>query len=325
MLSIVLCGEIVAQDLSFVSSQSKLRQYALDSIVSGSRSIWGNIQYGDGLITDTSATGTHAEQILADLFSVEFKYRVANSNDAIYGGVWLYDKNGTGIIYGYAQFLPGETPKYSLWLQQVPLPVTDVEWAQLWVLNEAGQTVLRNDLWLDSLGRPMFDPYSAGAQNGLIVIRKKNGEIITVSTKDSSLTIPGTILEPKPGFNLSGHKIMETVPGETNIVSMVALWEEPTIYLDVKSEPSVPVFFDVLALNYENGNTEYERPVRMIWKSIADGIEYTIDLDPQGPSLIELPSGPCRVRFEFKKFGIKPTLWVPECPLGYICSGGGKG
>jgi hypothetical protein len=314
-----------ATDMSMITSQAKLRQYALDLVTQGSRSVGGNFDWNYPGVTYTNTTGGYAEDVLKKLFSAEFSYKLVNSNDTVNGYVWLYDKNWTLIFFGSAYYklddLKVAGPKYNVWMQDIPLPLTDVQSAEVLALGADGITVNRNPLNISPNGQPLFPAGMAGATNGLMVVRFNNGDVVTYDLASASSSVPSSISESAASYQIDGHYVFETKPGSTNEVKVISLWNEPTVFLDIKSASPAPVIIDVTGIYYDNAGLEYERPYALVFKAIDSDQEYTVDLDTTGTSLVEFPPGPCRILFKWKNFGQKPTLYTGP----YYSTGGGKG
>lgn len=303
-----------------VRSQSEMRNYALGLVKSGSRRIGGNFSWFEGQVTDTFATGDYAEDVLKKLFEVQFVYKPVNSNDVINGYLWLYDEQNTLIFQGWAGYKKDVKPKYNIWMQSVPLPIFGVESAEILALDSEGKTANSIALSVNGAGQALYDPYMAGAVNGLLVIRKKGGEVLTFNTSNGIFGFIGEVLEAKAEYGIQGHRIMETVPGATNVLHIIEMWNEPTVFLDVVGAPAVPVVIDVTGIYYdEYGQMAYERPYAMVVQMLSSGQEYEQQLDVSTASVTPFLYGKCRIYFRWKNFGQKPTLYTGPW------SGGGKG
>jgi hypothetical protein len=325
LLSFLLAAEVFAanRELPMIDSQAELQNFALGKVAFGYRGVSGNFDWSYDNRTFTEATGAYAEEVLKKLFDVQFSYKLVNSNDTVNGYVWLYDSHTNLIFYGNASYEsnPGEKviPRFNIWMQDIPL-LSNVQSAEVLTLDESGRTVRTEQLNINQQGQLVFPWWMAGAVNGLMVVRFNDGQTLTYNLSNATVSEPVLVSEIAAAYKIDGHEVLETVPGQTNTIKIIALWKEPTVFLDVKSEPNVPVFIDVTGIYYgQTGQLEYERPYAVVITTIADGKPYTIDLDVKDVSLIGVPFGPCRMLFKWKSFDQKPTLYTgPDY-------GGGKG
>ena len=168
-----------------IQGQVAIREYALGTVTHGVRNV--NAQSMDsnynGSFTYTDATGNGAEAVLDKLFAVEFKYRLTNPDDKINGYVRLYDANDNQIFYGQADYSAadikaGNNPVYWIGLQNIPL-MQNVQSAEVLAIGEDGTTAnsIRQDV--NEKGQMLFQPWLAGAVNGILAVKLTDGTIVT--------------------------------------------------------------------------------------------------------------------------------------------------
>ncbi len=316
--------------LPMIQSQDVLRQYALSIAKWGGRGV--NAQTIDWdwpeMIRFTNIAGAYGEEVLDKLFDVEFVYRLTNPDDQISGYVYLYDgsfmKPGgcqSLLFYGNANYtladLKTGKPQYQLWMQNIPLPILNASSAEVLALGEDGKTARREQISLNCKGQPMFPPYMAGAPNGILVVKGKDGSLVTYDFAGSVGEVPAGSSE-SASYKIEGHYVYTSnQKGGLPTIKITELWDRPSVFLEVGANEIIT--FDVMGLVQMNGKTEFERPTGFIFEQV-DG-----PWAGAGPLLQDqltqtslTHAGKYRIRFEWKNFGKPNTLYTGP-------SDGGKG
>lgn len=318
MVLLCMAMTVTAQlptSLPMVTGPDAMRNYALGIVKSGSRYVSSpsmNWNWSESF-TYTNVSAGYAEKVLDGLFSTEFRYRLLNTNDLINGHVWLYDAPGSLIFYGRADYtladLNNGSPQYNIWLQGIPLPVTNVYSATILALDADGRTANQSSLSVDHTGRPIFN-WGAGCSNGVLAIILNDGTAASYSLYDPAAMGTTTSVEQQVAWKIEGHYPVKTTPGMTNTVKIIEIWNRPTVLLEVATNtPSTLVIVDVVGLIQENG-TSFERPYALEFTPIEGGEPYELPLNTTKPSLVEFPSGTCRLVFKWRKFGQPGLLYT---------------
>lgn len=317
--------DISAQtSLPMIQSQDALRNYALGKVVRGGRSVSSQSidwSYQDS-ITYVSTNGTGVEDVLEKLFSVDFTYRLINPSDNITGYVWLYDENNNSLFYSNTEFKSGTSPRYEIWMNRIPL-LTNVSSAEIFALDQDGVTARRYPVDVNYKDQLLFDYWMAGATNGILVVKFKDGTLTSYMLSNPVATTPAGISEQKSSYKIQGHYVYtDNQKGGLPTIKIIETWEKPTVYLEVVTGV-IEATFDVIGLVYENGQPIFERPLSM---EVSDetGRAEKVSLLPNGPTTIYgVNPGKYRIRFNWNKFGQPNTLYTgPEDNGG---GGGGKG
>lgn len=306
--------------LPMIQGEDLLRNYALSTVVSGSRHLYSpsmDWNYADSF-TSTNVVGTSAEDVLDKLFAAEFKYRISNPADHIEGYVYLYDDVGNLVFYGYARYFlvdleKGVGPQYNIWLQDISL-LSNADSAEILVLGEDGSTARHIPLDVKS-GKIQFPQHYAGAPNGILAVRFNDGTTTTYRLEKPSAQNPGLTTEGDvPLWSVDGHyRIVSSGGGIPLKVKIVALYTRPTVTLTVKAGDVVE--FDVTGYVQDNGREYFERP----WGLFLPEVITPILLNEDGPTTITFPtSGTFRLRFAWDQFGKPHTIYSGP-------SGGGGG
>ncbi len=295
-----------------IGSQDELRNYALSKVVRGSRYVSApSIDWNyDGSVTHTNVTGAGAENVLDKLFSADFRYRLINPDDQIRGYVYLYDKNDNLLFFGYSEFtakdLETSKPQYSIWIQNVSM-LDNVASAEVLALDQDGKTAKRYSIEIDDSGHLLFQPWMAGAPNGILVVRYKDGSLVKYDLSNPSGQIPGTTSE-WAGWKIDGHYVYKKSE-KLIVVKIIETWMRPTAIVTVGANEAVA--FDVIGLVQMNGSTTFERPLSVVFEQVDGPWAGAGNLDQNQPSKIVFPApGTYRIRFEWKNFGQPNTLYT---------------
>lgn len=307
---------VQAQELP-IRSQDQLRQYAFKQCVNGSRSVSSDsIDWNSpSNVTYFSANGTFGEEILDSVFAANIQYAIINTNDIVRAYSYLYDSDRNTLFFGYNEYPIDSSPKFGLWLQDVPLPLTNVSWAEILVLNADGRTADRIQLQVRN-GRPIMPPWLAGAPNGTLVTWRNDGTTLSYDLWSPTPNAPDTSVEKKTGYKVDSHFIGRFNATNDATVKIIETYNRPSAYIELMS--SRLVTFDVLGLYYDEkgGGALFERPQSLILEDQATGVSYTIPTPGTGVYAMTLPIGKFRVIWVWEKFG-KPNF--------IYWGGGGKG
>lgn len=307
-----------------IGSRDQIREYALDIPVRGFRDVTSpSLVQVPGERTWVEVFGNGAEDIIGKLLAKKITFDMANTSDEITGRIWLYDANDKLIFFGNTRYTVGTVgkygPVYNIWMQPVPLPVYDVVSAEVLVLNEDGQTTRLEKVWIEN-GQPVFPEWMAGANNGILSVRLKDGTVSVFNLWNPIATDPVAVAELGSSWKISGHHVIPPSSTSELLVNIVEAWELPTALIEVNATQLVK--FDVLGMVTINGHNTFERPFEVIFTQIEGG-----SWSGAGPifsdsaTLIKFPAaGKYRVRFGWKNFGQANTIYA-----GPVDEGGGKG
>lgn len=311
--SIVFAEDSSPTDLSMIKSQDALRNYALSIAKGGERHVWAESMDWDwpGRVSYTNVVGPYGEAILKELFNVELTYRLVNPNDSIQGYVYVYDgeEYRTLLFYGYASYTPTDLesglPNYNIWMQSIPLPLRNVSSAEILVLNEDGMTADRLEVRVNRHGQLLFQPWLAGAPNGIMAVRFNDGSLVAYNLSSPSGEVPDSSSDKSANYKIAGH--YEITAGEGSpTLKIIETWELPTTFVTTLGDGSV-VNFDVLGLVQQDGQTKFERPTSMIIEGNS-GDAVTVEMYSDVATPVKFNSaGNYRIRFIWKNFG-KPGL-----------------
>ena len=317
----------IAQALP-VGSADILRNFALGQVTHGSRVVTApslDYQWPES-ITYTSVIGSGAEEVLDKLFDVEFKYRLINPVDTVTGYVYLYDTEDNLLFYGIANFTAADLekgkPQYNIWMQEIPLTgLKDIESAEVLAIDEKGQTARRYPLNIKN-GHPLFPPWMAGAPNGIMVIRSKDGLLTRYDLSNPVTETPGTTTEGESAWKIDGHYVfgkfncpVGTCSSPATVtVKITELWTRPTVLLRF-TEGQI-IIFDVMGFVQNQGGTNFERPFGFRLEQVNGPLAGGGILSTTESTQVSLPtSGDYRIYFEWKEFGESGTLYTgPEFP-----------
>ena len=307
-------------NLPMIHSEDDLRNYALGLVDHGSRSIYSDsMDWGyEGAVTDTDARGKSAEQVLDQLFAVDFVYRLKNPADEVRGNLYLRDKDNNALLYGNASFRGDEAAKYGIWLNEVPLPLSNVESAEVLALDEDGTTARRNSLTVRN-GHPLLSPGYTGAPNGLLAVKFTDGTLATWELAKPNQIIPDKTME-KASYKVEAHYIVRET-GPTAYVKGIETWQKPTVYIEVP-EGSQDVTFDFLGLVQKGSVPEFERPYGFVATRVEDGVSFTNTEKWSGPGTVKFPIGTYRTKLLWDEFARKNRLYTgPEYGKGSVEAG----
>lgn len=318
---------VIIDGLPMIKSQDALRNYALGITKFGSRSVYAQTLDWNWTenFTHTNAIGAYGEQVLNKLFSAEFVYRLANPEDRIQGYVHLYDGEFTEsndpsmLFYGYAEYtfvdLMVGKPRYDIWMQHIPLPLANVNSAEVLALGEDGKTANRQQLEINNKGQIMFPPWMAGAPNGILVVNSRGG-LVTYDLANPVGEVPVGSRESS-AWKVDGHYSYMAGGEKPIVVKIIEIWQRPSVFLDVRTENQI-VTIDVMGIVQKDGETLFERPVSMEVTRQGGSTPQTLTLMP-GPTEYKFPKGQFRIRFNWTDFGKPNMLYTGPT------DGGGKG
>ena len=299
-----------------IKSHDALREYALGQVVRGFRDVTATSMVRlDNQPTWMEVKGTSAENVLDRLFGTEIIYSIANPLDQIEGRVWLYDKSDNLLFFGSARYTAADLgkvgPSYSIWMQDIPLPLENVQQAEVLVLNADGITVRRQNVRVDRQGHPLFGQYLAGAPNGILSVRFQDGSVMTYELWNPVGEKPTSVTESGPSWKIEGHHVVTaSEKPETRIVKIIETWARPTVLLNVTSIGDI--IFDVMGI-VQDGGVSFERPTSMeVIRLGPDGKTAesgTVVLNTTSPTTLRVDAGQYRIRFNWVKFGQPNTLY----------------
>jgi hypothetical protein len=310
--------------LPVIQSIDTTRNYAAASVVRGGRGIWSNSMDWDypERLTQVEATGSSAEEVLQKLFTTKLKYRLTNPGDTVEGWVWLYDASGTQVFSGHARYSGSDgksTAQYGIWLQQISL-LDGVQDAEILVMDEDGRTANRRNVDVRE-GHILFEPWIAGAPNGILVVRFKDGSLATYRLNNPAMVEPGASNTGGESFKIDGHYTFVGTAGKDVIVEIVEPWYKPSVYIEVAAGQVVS--FNVSGVVQSDGATRFERPTAVREMLPNGSLSEPIRLDWSDKTL--LPAirfsnpGKYRLQFDWVEFGKASTLYTGPT------DGGGKG
>lgn len=312
--SFVANASIIPASLPMIGRTDTIRNYALGSVTHGSRGISSpgmDWSYSEAF-THTNAVGVGAEAVLGKLFGSNFQFRLLNPNDKVTGNVWLYDDANNLVFYGNVEYPQADngkvTPQYNIWMQQVTL-LSDVQSAEILVLNQDGVTANRSQVTVVN-GHILFDWWKAGAPNGLLSVRFKDGTLATYRLDNPVNNTPGiTTIGTSDAWKIEGHYVYAPAGGPAKVVKIIEPWLRPTVYVEVAAGEVVT--FDVLGLVQTGGGTRFERPTSFTFKqtdgpwSGAGVLDFTKGL----PQISFPTAGAFRLEFDWVDFGKPQTLY----------------
>jgi hypothetical protein len=282
--------------------QDALRNYALTLVVSGSRYLYADTMDWDfpKRVTWGETNGNGAEDVLRKLSAQNFVFRLLNSNDTVNGYEYLRDKNGSTLFYGYTSFTLDDTnkPVYQIWMNEIPI-LSNVESAEILILDEDGKTARRESLKVNEFGQLMFPSWYAGSPNGVMAVSFKDGAVATYPLADPRRNTPGVNVA-SPDFVIDGHHLFTDV----SVVKIIELWRRPTVYLELSTDTWVT--FDVMGLVQDGSINEFERPTAVQ----VDGQWYELPADGK----LYIKAGAHRTLFKWNRFG-EPGL-IYTGPIG---------
>lgn len=332
LLAMVGSWSIAHGDQLPITSQDVLRNYALGHVTHGSRAVFApsiDWDYNES-VTHAQVSGNGAEAVLDGLFAIEFKYRLVNPDDTITGYVYLYGENDTTLFFGSASFTAadleaGRKPQYNVWLQEVPLlELSNVTAAEVLAIDENGQTAKHHNINVKN-GHPLFQPWMAGAPNGILVVRFEDGSLMRYDLSVPVGETPSTTTETASSWKIDAHHIFGKINCQTNEcprpvninIKIIELWTRPTVLMEYTAGQTVT--FDVTGLVQENGNTTFERPFEARFEQVDGPWAGGVLLNRNEPTTTgEFPiSGKYRIYFGWEKFALPNTFYTgPEGPSG---------
>ncbi len=302
-----------------IQSKDTIRNYALGQVVRGARSVSSSsMVYDDNSVIYASKTGNGAEDVLNQLFAVEFKYKVANPLDKIEGHVWLYDKDNNLVFYGYASYLVSEIgkygpPQYNIWIQRVAIG-DQVQSAEILVIGDDGNTVRKESVSVNN-NRVLFDTWMAGVPNGILSIRFTDGNVMTYNLWDAKGNTPGATNERNGSWKIEGHYVFELSPKDVALVKIVEVYNKPTVLITVTKGQVIR--FDISGLVQDGAEVNIEHPFALSFSQVGGpwtgagkfNSEYTVVFPADGTY---------RVKFDWVDFQKPGKLYTGP-------SDGGKG
>lgn len=297
-----------------IASQDALREYALGHVVRGVRGVTSDSLIPlDGHPTSIEVRGEGAEEVLNSLFNTEIVYALANPDDQITGNVWLYDRDGYLVFWGFAQYKMSEAsgkgggPEYKIYLQHVPLPLDNVQVAEVLVLGEDGTTANRFPLEVFS-GHPVLHPMMTGASNGILSVRFRDGSVATYNLASPAPKVPGAIGEIA-NWKVDGHYVFPPAPLKEVISVKIVETILPTLLVEVKAGQVITL--DVVGVVQKDGNTFFERPTSFIHTQVDGSFDGVGPMSEVGPTQVIFPAGgKQRLRFIWRNFGEPNSLYT---------------
>ena len=294
-----------------IKSQDVLREYAMSHVVRGFRDVESpSMIYVPGQPTYVEVRGASAEDVLKKLFDKEIVYRLANEGDKITGNVWLYDESDNCVFYGYAQYditvlQKGPGPEYKIWMQNNPI-LSNVQSAEIIVLGEDGVTVRKESLTVNLSGQVMFESYYAGAPNGILSVKFKDGTLATYNLWEPVANTPSDLSE-SANWKIEGHYVVPASDKDVVVVDILETWTLPTVLIDCKVGQKFR--FNVLGLVTVNGISSFERPTSVTLTPVGNETWATVGpMSSDSPTEVTpLVAGKNRVHFGWDNFG-KPGM-----------------
>lgn len=311
-----------AQDTLPIQGQDTLRNYALGQGVRGFRDVQApSMVLIDGKPNWVEVTGTCAEDVLTKLFDAELQYSLVNTNDTVTGRVWLYDKDDNLLFFGDASYLISalgkDGPTYNIWMQRIPLPLDDVEWAEILALAEDGVTANHSYPEIRN-GHIMFDPWMSGAPNGILLVRTKNGTFLKYNLWNPVQNKPDGVTERNPNWKIDGHYVVEPSEKDVVMVQVMEAWTAPTVYLTAKKGQKFKL--DVLGVIQNGGPASFERPLSYTHEQQDGPWAGAGKMESNQPTTVSFPTdGIYRIQFDWNLFAQPQSLYTG--PYG---DGGGK-
>lgn len=297
----------------------EIRNYAMSIATSGSRAVYADsMDWGlPGTITYTNVSGSFGEDILGQLFEVEFLYRLTNPDDLIKGFTYLYDKNDTLLFYGYTEYttesLTASKPQYTLWMQNIPMG-ENIDSAEVLALDTEGRTAQRYPLEVNKWGQMLFQPWMANSANGILVVRFNDGTLATYKLDDPQ---GGALneLNENATYKVDGHYIYrcDVATEKPVTIKIVEMWNLPSVFIEVSVAQYIT--FDVAGIVQVEASAVLERPASMqVIRDDQSGEQ--VDLLTDAPSTILLEPGIYRIRFDWVNFGKPGLLYTGPTPVG---------
>jgi hypothetical protein len=313
--------------LPMMKSQDILRNYAMSIAVAGTRYVDAvSLDWNwSGRVSYAETNGAYGEEILQKLFTRELVYKLNNPDDNINGYVCLYDGQLNGnpvniLFFGSATYtfvdLKVGKPQYRLWMQDIPLPVSNIASAEVLALDSDGKTANRIQIKIDQNGHPLFQPWLAGSPNGILVLRNNNGLTMTYDLSNP-VGETSTGMSESADYKVDSHYVYETVDKPIT-VKVIEVWNRPSIFLKVTGV-NAAITFDVMGIVQDN-KTYYERPVSMEVSLQGKDGSQVIPLNKDEPTEFKIQAGEYRIRFNWINFG-KPNMIY----TGPTDDGGAKG
>ncbi|GEM_PF-3289033 len=306
------------------TSPAAARNYALAHCVSGQVSIQSQtMDYSfSGSMTYTNVSGICAEDILAKLAKIDFKFRLLNPEDTITEYLWLVDGEGHTSFFGSVQFTLADIakngqPRCEYWQQGLHI-FDNVQSAEVIALLPDGSTGNISAVEVDQNGHLVLWPWMLGASNGLLAVRYVDGSV-QIYQLNSPVHVSPAQDDTGSSFAMPGHYVFK----DPSLISILETYNLPTAFVETTSDNET-ITLDVGGVYTDpQGNTVVERPYSVEVSSPANGdptsVKY-IDL-PAAASTITLPKkATYRMMFHWANFGQNNTLYA-----GPYNGGGGVG
>jgi hypothetical protein len=296
-----------------IQSPEVLRHYGMDHVSSGAISIWSESMDWDYGKRAETVSGSCGEEVLAKLAKVALNFRVKNPNDPIYGWVSLRGVGGWEFFRGSARFTiadlaAGKKPVYEIWQLSLPL-LSNVEAAEILAVGEDGETARRYGVRVEK-GQILFEPFWAGAPNGLLSVKFTDGSVLVYSlAKAIGATPPPESVEDTE-MRVQGHYIFKD---PTTPISIHAVWWRPSVFVEITEAASAFEFNGVDGLVQEGGTPYFERPLGVIITTVNASGETLLGRVswPQSGRLPVSPRpGKYRIWFEWDQFGQPGNLYT---------------
>ncbi len=307
-----------------IRGQDVLRKYALGLPIKGFRAVSAEtLVQLPGENTWVEVRGIGAEDILEKLFKANIKYGLKNASDTVTGWVYLYDASGNQVFAGNAEYMidqmeKGDGPNYNIWTQNVPLPIKEgVSSAEVIILNDDGQSSGRQiRVDVNERGQVMFQPWLAGADNGILSLRLSEGSTVSYDLWAPVAQLPVNATE-RAQWSIRGHTMVPAVVGTNVVVKIIAIYDRPTVTVDIL--PGQTMTVDVIGL-IQDQNIRSERPTHVYYEQVSGPLVGDADLGNQSTVVKTGMSGRFRLHFEWNEFGTPNHLYA-----GPVDDGIGKG
>jgi len=319
LIGIILIGvshvtaQVVSGNISMIRSQDQLRNYAMSIAVSGQRSVWSEgIDWTDQRnMTWTEAKGSNGEEVLERLFATQLTYGILNSNDTARSYSYLFDTNGNILFFGYGEYQIGTEGMVNIGMQEIPLPLSGVDRAEIVALGEDGKTAYHYPVTVRN-GVPYFSWWMAGSPNGVLITYMQDGSTVKYNLWDAN-PVGVEAGQDIARFEVQGHHIFRI--GDTkgdNLIRVIETWMLPSVYLEMTKKDEVLI--DVLGLYYDQNGSAFERPTSM---NVSDenGITTVMPLVVNnwvGSVKLTMPAGKYRITFNWEKFGKPGNLYTGD-------------
>jgi hypothetical protein len=201
-----------------------------------------------------------------------------------------------------------------------------VQSAEILVLDEDGTTARSEYLNITQQGEILFGEWFAGAPNGVMVVRFKDGTVTSFPLWAPVGQSPSQVGEVAK-WQIEGHYVVTN-----NVIKIIETYARPTAMLVVTDDMvGQDLTIDVLGLVYDKDGKYFDRPVRIIATRYFDNGEvYSVehgDLVEGAPTVFKGGigrAGKVRILFEWKNFGQPGKIYTGPTTSSTGTSGGGQ-